>query len=183
MNTDKIRINLLPPELEVVQKERNKKKWVIRVSSLVMAGSAIITALVLGFGIIKNNEQQTLVMQIEELRIKIASLNQQEGYLTLIRQKLATINRLKIADGAKISTLQTLLNLVPSSIKITSTTLDRPGEVSFNGQADSLSSFNLLVQNLIDPSKNADKVSKVRFGSLSRDFSNAYRFDITIVLK
>lgn len=183
MINDKIMINLLPPELAIVQKEKNKKKWVVRISSLIIATAAIITASTLGFGILKNKEHQALVSQIEQFRQNITSFNQQEGYLTLIRQKLVTINKLKIEDSSKVATLDTFLELVPSSVKIISTTLDRVGEISFSGQADSLSNLNLLVQNFTDPSKNSDKISKVKFDSLSKDSANLYRFDMTIILK
>ncbi len=183
MNNDRIRINLLPSEHSVVQKERSKKRWVIRVSSFIIAAVAIITASVLGFGIIKNEEQKSLIDQSENLRAEISSMSQQEGYLALIKQKLVAISRLKIEDSTKLATLETYLRLIPTSVKITTTNLDRAGEISFNGQADSLSSLNQLVQNLTDPSRNSNKVTQIKFNSLSKDSANAYRFDMTVFLK
>ncbi len=183
MSTDKIKINLLPTELEEVRKKRSTKKWVFRVSFLIIILVVIITSGVFVLGIIQTEKLRSVNSKLKDLRDKTSSLNQQEGYLTLIKQKLVKINLLRAEDSRKADTLETLLNLIPTGVKITSANVDRSGEISFNGQVDSSSSLNLLVQNLTDPSRNSDKVSKVKVASLSKDPGDSFRFDVTVILK
>lgn len=179
----RILINLLPEELAKVEREKNRKKWVIRLSSIMMAFVTVVTSTTLGFGIFQNTKDQKVNLNIEKIRSKINSFNDNEGYLTLIKQRLNVMQRLEPQDVSKLASIQFLLSLTPKEVKILSFSVDRDKEISFSAVGSSLVSLNSFFNNLIEEKSNGGKVTKLKIGNLSFDTGGGYRFDITAVLK
>lgn len=179
----KIVINLLPPELAIVEKQKSKKILVVKITSLFIVFVIIITSLALGFSVVKTGEEQQKLQDLENARAQVASFNNQEGYLTLIKQKLAKITNLKETDSKRINALNLIINLIPNGISISSLSVDKAGQILLNGNSDGIESLDNFFTALTDDKKNGSKINKVIVDNLNRSGNEQYRFDLAISLK
>ncbi len=179
----RISINLLPEEFAKVEREKNRKKWVIHLSSIMMVLVAVVTSITLGFGIFQNARDRQISLNIENIRSQINSLNENEGYLTLIKQRLGLVQRLEPQDASKLASVQFLLSLTPEGVRILSFSVEKDKEVSFSAVSDSLASLNAFFNNLIEEKNNSGKVAKLKIDSLAFNTGGSFRFDVTVVFK
>lgn len=178
----KILINLLPPEIAIQEKQINKKNWVIKITSLVIVLVIAITSVALGFSVVKTSEEQQSLQELEKARSEIASLNNQEGYLNLIKQKLTKISTLKDLDTSQISALNLISNLIPEGIQLASLSVGKNSQVTISGQSGNIEVLNSFFNNLTNEEKNNGKISKVAVGNLSAT-RDKFKFDLTLSLK
>lgn len=178
----KISINLLPPELKLEEKKKSKKAWVVRLTILAVFFVIIVTAVAFGFGIFKKTEHRQFSANLENARKKVASLNENEGYLTLIRDHLSTIDKLRSSQSQVTSSFQLIFNLVPSGVSVQSVSIDGGKLISLSGESNSVDSLSLFLDNLTISEKNEGKIAKVTVNNLAKA-KDSLKFDLSTLLK
>lgn len=178
----KILINLLPPELALVEKKRVKKIWIVRVTSFFMVVVIVIASAILGFGVVKSGEEHQKQQELQDIRNQVSSLNNQEGYLTLLKQKLAKITNFQGNDFKRITSLNFISSTTPAGISLLTLSVDKNGQIKLGAKSTDSDSLNNFLTSLSDD-KTAVKVSKITVNSLSLGANNEYRFDLDVAVK
>lgn len=178
----KIVINLLPPEIAVVEKQKSKRVWVVRISSLVIVIVIAITSFALGFGFVKSGEEKQKQKDLETARSQVASLNAEEGYLTLIKQRLNKISQISDSDSKRLLAFNFATETIQNGITIAEINIAKDGGIALNGKASGVDPLGNLFTSLSDQIDKG-KINKVRVDNLSRGADEQYRFDLAIRLK
>ncbi|MBI3486397.1 hypothetical protein HY025_05680 [Candidatus Daviesbacteria bacterium] len=178
---NKISINLLPAELGVAEKKQFRKIWIIRITVVVIGVISALAAVALGLVIFKNNEQSQVNLRLKQAEQQVASLNEQEGYLTLLRQRLDSVITLQQKENKQTQGLSSITQIVPEEVAINSLAVDRNGTILLSGLSNGVIGLNSLVNALGDSTKN--NFTKTNIDSLSKGTTDSYRFDISTKLK
>lgn len=178
---NKISINLLPAELAVAEKKQFHKVWIIRITVLVIGVVSLVAALALGLVIFKNSEQSQVNLQLKQAEQQVASLNEQEGYLTLLRQRLDSVISLQQKENKQTQGLSSITQIIPEEITIGSLAVDRNGTILLSGLSNGVIGINSLINAL--GSSNQNNFTKTSIDSLAKGAADSYRFDMSTKLK
>ncbi len=178
-----IEINILPREERALEKERSKKALVIRSTIAVIALAILITTAAFAVKILKNNEQVQTNEDLSQLTSQLSAYREQEGYLTILKKRLTTINNFNSQQSSELAALNIIFNLLPNNVVISSLSSTKKDVVLITGIATDTTSLQSVINSLTDPAINKQKISKVTFENLSQDSTGRFRFDITTIVK
>ena len=180
---DKIHINLLPVEILSQQIEKNKKSTVVKVAIFVLIVMIVLTAGILSLSVSRNNEHQKLAAQLAQLEQSYNANAQTGNIMSQIKEKLNKISTRRLEDVNQVEAFNLMVQLLTSGVRVNTLSLGKSSEVILSGEVDSTSSLELFFNNLTDPSKNGNKISKVSIQSLSKTAQDNFRFDIGVNLR
>lgn len=176
-------INILPKEIAQEERKRKNKHLVIRVTSVFMVVVASIVAFILGFQIYKNEEQKRVLQDLRKAEAEVASLSQEEGYLSVIGSRLKSMTEVSGIDLTQINNYRYIIPLLPSGIRLTSFSVAKDGSTAFVGVGDDIASLEEFYKLLTVDSKNKGKIGNVTVNSLSKGVGSTYKFDFLAKIK
>lgn len=174
-----ILINLLPGEEKVIEKEKARRSLVIKITAAVILLTILITTVAFAYKVYQGNQQEENTEQLATIKQQLGVLQEQEGYLNLVKKRLATIGNLQSQQSRELLALNLIYNLLPNSIVINSLNSSRDGVVLITGRAPDTSALEILINSLTDPDIIKQKISKISIDNLSRDAQGGLRFDIS----
>lgn len=177
-----ININLLPAELIYNEKEQLKKGWVIKGSVFFILVIVMLTAGAFGLSLFKVSEHTSANERLKQAQFNVQSLNEQEGYLSLIKQHLSIIDKIQNQDQQQISNLKLISSIVPEGTSLSRFSIDSSKKINMSGESDNIDSLEEFLGSLLD-SKNEKSASLVSVNNLSLGSQNIARFDLTATLK
>lgn len=178
----KLMINLLPPEVVMMEKQASKLSLANRFSIgalLVLVG---LTSATFGIRFIQNNVLNEKNQSLVYAQNEVSNLKDKEGYAVLLKKRLDTIEKLS-SDNKRVDTFLNVLNLVPSDIQISLISVERDGTVLVSAVSPTTSSIDTFLAVLQDKNRNGDSIQKVELRNLSRGRDGLYRYDINITPK
>ncbi|MBI2011552.1 hypothetical protein HYS91_02170 [Candidatus Daviesbacteria bacterium] len=179
---DKISINLLPPELAQIQKRKEYISFINKITIVCLSIAITVTASVLGYSLVKNQELEKLNSKIANIQNQINDLKDQEGYLFLLKQRLSLINGLISLPNPTLDGANLITSLIPAGVSLLSINSERSVQIGITIEANSTNSLRNLLNNLIDTNTNRGKVTKVRIENINK-LKDAIRVDMIVTLK
>lgn len=178
-----ISINLLPEEILISEKEKVKKSRATKIIVAILSLMVLITGGVLVYSFIKAQEQKTVAKNLTKAEQFVNNYKDQEGYLSLIKQRLSNIKTIRTKENKQVETFTLINRLIPEEIEISEINISRNGGVLISGQTYSPVFLSSLVENMLDKKKNNRKISKIRVENVSRLVDGSYKFEISTVVK
>ncbi len=178
-----ILINILPTEKEDQAKEKTKRSLVLKLTIGVIVLVILITSATFGYKVYQGNQQENNNLEIAKATQQISLLKDQEGYLTLVKKRLNSINNLQTQQSQELIALNVMFNLLPNNISITSINSSRNGTVLISGVASDTTALQELIDVLSDPKINQQRLTKASIENLSRDTLGNFKFDVSTSVK
>ena len=179
---DKLRINLIPPELKELAKKDAKRILVNKISVLLLGVLVLITAGILAVVIYQNVSLGTLKASIEQERLRINSSKDKEAVVRLLKDRIDTINQFTGNRYKQGEIFNIIMNLFPQGIVLGSIQINKTSSVVISGETESTLSLQDFFNNLTDPKTNEGKITSVKVESLSQSQKGGIRFDLKVTL-
>lgn len=180
---DKIRINLLPPEIKEQSKKKAKQSLVNRISIGLLGLLIIITAGILVMTVMQSLEVNSLTTSLDQKKLAVDALKDREAVVRLLKDRIDTINQFTENRYQQGQTFNLLKNLIPTGINLTTLQVDKTNIVSLSGETSSTTSLENFFEDLTDPQKNEGKIASVKVLNLNEAPSGNIKFDLDINLK
>lgn len=179
---DKLKINLIPPEIKEQAKKEAKRSLMVKVSIGLLGLLIILTVSILAVIIFQNAVLQALNKDLEEQKTKIASLDEKEAVVFFLKNRIDGINQFSKNQDEKESIYELIRKLTPVEISLASLQIDKTNIVSFQGNTNSTAALDVLFNNLIDPKTSEGKIASVSVESLSKTQNSNITFNLAINL-
>jgi|SRR3989344_5927690 len=180
---DKIKINLLPPEIREFAKKRNQKALLVKVSILMLILLVIGTSLLLSVVVFQRGTISDLDGSIKQLEVKITTLKQKEVILSVLKNRFTNISKLENTPAKQAETFNLITAIVPQGVDIISLTLDKPESLLLSAETTDMNLLQELFNNLTDPKVHEGKIIAATIESINKRANNKVHFDLTIKLK
>ncbi len=177
-----LKINLLPPELETNKKKAARKALITRFSIGLLVFMVGIAALSLVLTIIQSLNIQSINGKLTNVKAQVSNYKEQEGLAIILKNRLDGIDGLINTDSPQLKAFSLITDLLPSDVKLLTFSVDKKSTVLLGGETNSTTALQTFFDNLTDPSKNQNKVKKVRVDSLSLGVGSLIKFDLVINL-
>lgn len=179
---DKLRINLIPPELKELAKKDAKRALVNQISILLLGVLILITAGILGVVIYQSVSLGALNVSIEQERVQINLSKDKEAVVKLLKNRVDTINQFSGNRYKQGEIFSMIMNLFPAGIVLGSIQINKTSSVVISGETENTESLQNFFNNLTDPKTNEGKIASVKVESLSQSQRGGIRFDLKVTL-
>lgn len=180
---DKLKINLIPPEIKEKKKRDAKRSVINRISIGLLGVLIIVTSVILGIIVIQGATLQNLNDQIESEKNKITSLKDKEAVAYFLKNRLGTISKFSDNNYKQGDYYDLMTSLLPEGVNLLALQIDKTDKISLNGETLSTEAFGKYLTNLTNPSTNEGLVDYVTIESLSRTAAGVIRFSFVVNMK
>lgn len=177
---NKINLNLLPAELIRQETETHQKGKVISLSIGLLAVIVALTTATLALRLFQERNLNMVNTGFQQAKDKVASLKDQEGEVILLKQRLSSISSLVNQDSKTVQAYNLINTLFPSTVEISSLSLDKNGTITVSAQVSDTNSLRTLFENLTNSAINQGRINNVQIDSFNRSPSGFYRIDLTV---
>lgn len=176
----KIAINLLPIEFTEAEVKRAKFIKIQTIGVAVILVMVFLSSLSVSLRILQSQSIKSVQTQVSATEQKISDLKDRQVSLLLIKNRLAVINQY-LGNSSKQTAMFILLDkLLPPSISINSTTVDKDGGILILALIPDSLALDNLMNNLTDKTKNESQIKEVALDSISRGKDGVYRVSLKI---
>lgn len=180
---DKLRINLIPPEIKERAKRDLRRSTISRISVGLLGILILLTSIILAIVIFQGARLGALSSEIEQEKSKIGSLKDKEAVMHLLKNRIDTINQFTQNKYKQGEVYDLMTSLFSPGITLSSMRIDKGSKVTVTGDTGSTASLQNFFDNLTDPKINEGKVSGVNVESLSKNPKGSIRFDLGVTLR
>ncbi len=176
----KIAINLLPIEFTQAEVKRSKFLKVQTIGVAVILLMVFLSSLSVALRILQSQSIKNVQTQVSASEQKISGLKDRQVSLLLIKNRLSVINQY-LGNSSKQTTMFILLDkLLPPGVSISSTTIDKSGQISLLTLIPNSLTLDTMINNLTDKTQNQGQISQVSIDSISRGKDGVYRVSLKI---
>ncbi len=176
----KLKINLLPTEVVILEKDIERKVLSTRISTGMMTVFTVITLIVVGIYLTQKINISAQKENLKAVENQVTSFKEQEGVVSFVKQRLISINKIIDQNSNQERAFSTVTALIPPTIKVQSFAIDQKGSVQLGGESNGIVDLDTFFENLSDPTKNNSKITSTSVESLSQGAAGKIRFDLTI---
>lgn len=179
---DKLRLNLIPPELKELAKKDAKRVLVNKISILLLGVLILVTACILAVVIYQSMSLGVLKATLEQERLRINSSKDKEAVVRFLKNRIDTINQFTGNRYKQGEIFNLMMNLFPSGIVLGSIQINKTNTVVISGETENTEPLQNYFSNLTDPKINEGKIASVKVESLSQSQIGGIRFDLKVTL-
>lgn len=179
---DKIKLNLLPPEIKNFAKKAAKQAKINRISIGLLGFLIIATSGILAAVIFQGASLSSLNSQIEQEKARITEEKDTEAVVRLLKNRIDTINEFGERKYKQRAVFDLITGLFPEGVKLRTIQINRTPRVIVGVETDNTVSLQKLFDNLSDPKANEGKITSVVVESMNRSLLGKISFELTINL-
>jgi hypothetical protein len=179
---DKLRINLLPPEIKEQAKKAAKQNVINKISVGLLGLLIVITGGILGVVIYQGTLINNLNNNITNEKNRIQSLGEAEAIVKLLKNRIDTINQFDTNSYKQGQVYELITGLIPRGIQVNVVKITKNPTVVLQADTDNTISLQNLLNDLVDPVKNQSKITSVTVESLNKNSAGKISFELTIHL-
>lgn len=161
-----INVNLLPEEFLIEKKLKQKKILFFKISSIFFVTGLIITSSVLLFRLAQSQIVQSAQKQLEEEKGQVASLQDNETALFLLKKRLDSINKINATESIPVSAYNLLTSIIPSGANILGFTMTKENEITVTVETSNTVILDQLFNSLLDPKINKGYITAVKLENI-----------------
>ena len=175
-------INLLPQELTAEKKQRQKAATVVQISVVILVLIIVAAGIVLSFRFAQNAQLTKTQSQITTVKQEINSPENhlREGLVVTLGSRLDSINQAGKTDYPASYAFNMVARMLPANVLIQAFTLDRKGKATVQLVTPDTAVMSKLLDNLMDPAKNNQKIDKASIESIALNKSGHYDVSMTV---
>lgn len=178
-----ISINLLPIEFREQQLKRAKFYKVQLAGVAVILLMVFLSSLTIALRILQSQNILQLQKRVNASQQIVSGLKSTQGSLLLLKNRLTTIDQYLGSPSRQSQMYKLIAQLLPSSVTVTSISVDSGGNVLISAIMKDSNSLEDLINNLISKEKNQDKINQVSLETLSRGKDGVYRLNFKVTPK
>lgn len=179
---DKIKINLLPPEIKEKAKKEAKQALVNKISIGLLGVLILITSSILAIVIFQGAKVNLLSTEIEKEKSRIQSKKDTEAVVRLLKNRIDTINQFTNKRYKQREVFDLITSLFPDGIDLESIQISKTTKVVIVGRTDDTSSLQSFFSNLTDPKVNEGKIASVTVDGLNKGRLGKMNFELSVHL-
>ncbi len=179
---DKLRINLLPPEIKEQAKKAAKQGLINRISIGLLGLLILATSIILGVVIQQGATINNLNANIEREKNRISGLGEAEAVVKLLKNRIDIINQFETKSYKQAQVYDLITGLIPSGIQVNIIKVSKTPSVVLQADTDNTISLQAFFDNLIDPVKNQGKIKSVTVESLNKNSAGKITLELSIKL-
>lgn len=180
---DKLKINLIPPEIKEKKRKEEKRSVINRISIGLLGILIIITASILAVIVLQNATLQSLNAAIETEKTGIAASRDKEAVAFFLKNRIDTIGTFTDDRYKQGEFYELVTKLIPAGIDVNGLQIDKSDKITLTGETFSTKSLADFFKNLTDPSMNEGLVSTVSVETLSRNNTGSIKFGLVLNMK
>jgi hypothetical protein len=177
---DKLKINLIPPEIKEQAKREAKRSLLVKISIGLLGLLILVTAGILSVIIFQGAVLKSLNADLEKDKTKIASLKDNEAVAFFLKNRITTINQYSSGHYEQAEVYDLINKLMPTEVSLSLLQIDKTSVISIQGSTFSTAALDSLFHNLIDPKMNEGKIASVSVESLSKTQASNIGFNLEI---
>lgn len=179
---DKIKINLLPPEIKEKEKKDVRQSLINKISIALLGVLILFTSGILAVVIYQGSTINLLNADIEKEKSRIQSQKDKETIVFLLKNRIDTINQFTNKRYKQGEIYDLITGLFPQDVALRTILVDKTTKVAVLGNTESPLALQTLFDNLTDPKTNEGKIETVTVENLSNNQSGKINFDLSINL-
>jgi Tfp pilus assembly protein PilN len=179
---DKIKINLLPPEIKEKAKKEAKQSLINKISIALLGVLILITSSILAVVIFQGATVNLLNTEIENEKSRIQSQKDTEAIVFLLKNRIDTINQFTNKRYKQREVFDLITSLFPQGVALKTVLIDKTTKVVVVGQTDNTFSLQAFFDNLTDPQTNEGKIANVTVESLNNNQPGKINFELSVNL-
>lgn len=178
----KILVNLLPPDVVLMQKEAGKLSLVNKFSIGALLLLVFMTAGTFAIRLVQGSDINQTNQSVVLAESRIADLKDREGYAVVLKNRLNSIENLT-TDTRKVNAFNSIVSVAPADAQIALLSLDKDGVLVMTVSSASLNALESMLRNLGEASKGNGLISKVELENLSKGRDGIYRYSLRVYPK
>lgn len=179
---DKLKINLIPPEIKAKVKKQAKRSLITRISIGLLGLLIIFTSLILAGVIFQKAALQSLDSEIEKEKQQVGTYKDKEAVVTFLKNRIDTINQYANTQYHQGEIFELITKLFPSGVRLSGLQVDKNPVALLQGETEDTASLDQFFSNLTDPKTNEGKIASVSVESLNKSANGKIRFDLHITI-
>lgn len=179
---DKIKINLLPPEIKDKAKKEAKQSLINKISIALLGVLILITSSILAVVIFQGVSVNLLSTDIEKEKSRIQGEKDAEAVVRLLKNRIDTINQFTTKRYKQREVFDLIIGLFPQGVVLDTVHVDKSTTVIIVGQTDTTVLLQNFFNNLTDPKINEGKIASVTVESLNRNQLGKINFELSVHL-
>lgn len=179
---DKIKLNLLPPEIKNLAKKAAKQAKINRISIGLLGFLILVTSGILAAVIFQGVSLNSLNTQIEQEKSRITKEKDTEAVVRLLKNRIDTINEFGEKKYKQREVFDLISGIFPQGVTLKSIQIDKTPRVVVGVETENTVSLQNLFDNLTDPKTNKGKITSVVVESMNKNLLGKIRFELTINL-
>lgn len=176
---DKFSINLLPPEVIMMDKQASKLTWANKFSVSALLVLVALTSATFGIRFFQNSaidqDNQGLVLAQNQ----ITDLKTKEAAAVFLTKRLDSIQAL-LGDNKKSDMFILISALTPVDTQLSILSVEKNGSMIISASAPTITSIENFLITLQDKNKTTDIVAKIELENLTKSRDGLYRYDLKI---
>lgn len=179
---DKIKINLLPPEIKDKAKKEAKQALINKISVALLGVLILITSSVLAVVIFQAATVNFLNSDIQKEKSRIEGFKEAEVVVTLLKNRIGTINQFSTQRYTQSEVFDLITGLISPGIDFDSFEIGKSSKIAIRGKTDTTSALQTFFNGLTDPKTNEGKITSVTVESLNKNQVGKINFELTVQL-
>lgn len=180
---DKIKLNLLPPEIKEQAKKASKQALVNKISIGLLGVLVLGTSSILAIVIFQAASLNNLNSDIEKEKGRIGQLRENEAVVRLLKNRIDTVNLFDKKSYKQAQVYDLITKLLPQGINVSILKIVNNPKVVLQAETNNTVALQNLMDNLADPKKTEGKITLVTVESLSKNLNGRISFELSINLE
>lgn len=179
---DKIKLNLLPPEIKELAKKHAKQSLVNKISIGLLGFLILVTSSILAGVIFQGVSLNSLNTQIEKEKARIGREKDTEAVVRLLKNRIDTINEFSGKKYKQREVFDLITGLFPQGVNLNSLQINKTPRVVLQGETGSTIALQDFFDNLTNPKNNEGKITAVVVENMNRNLQGRINFELSISL-
>lgn len=179
---DKIKINLLPPEIKEKAKKEAKQSLINKTSIALLGVLILITSSILAIVIFQGTSVNLLSSDIEKEKSRIQGKKDAEAVIRLLKNRIDTINQFATKRYKQREIFDLITSSPPQGVVLNTVHVDKSTKIVIAGQTGTTALLQKFFNNLTDPKVNEGKIASVTVESLNRNQLGKINFELSVHL-
>ncbi|MBI2040339.1 hypothetical protein HYT18_04670 [Candidatus Microgenomates bacterium] len=176
----KLSINLLPPEFNAEQVKKTKFYKIQAAGVAAILVMSFLASISVALRILQSQNIRQVQAQVSQEEQRIDGLKNRQASLLILKNRLTAINRYLGVSSQQSVIFNLIDQLLPSSVSVTSLTVDRSGGVLISAVIPDSLTLDETIAALISEDANQGKISRVEIESLNRGRDGIFRLSIKV---
>lgn len=176
----KISINLLPVEFITAESKTANFYKVQAVGIAVILVMVFLASMMVALRILQSSSINQIKLRLSEEEQKVSNFKNKEASLVVLKNRLGVINQYLGVSSKQVEIYKLINQLLPSSIVLTSFSIDPSGGAVLVGIAQDSSSVDNFITSLLDKETSGGKINEVSVDSLNRGREAGYRISLKV---
>lgn len=181
----KVSINLLPPELENVKKERARRALINQISIIILVAIIAVAGGVLALRFSQNATLSDLNSKVESATNTISSplYRKKEALVTTVKTRVTNTTTALNKVYPSTDAYQLVKKLTPENVKVTNLVIENKGKMTITIETNTTADLDQFLNNLVDPEKNDKRITQTSVESVNRGKTDTMRVEVGAILE